>query len=1528
MNTLLKKIRHVLYRGLKEQPWIPVLRILLGLVFITSAVTKLLNQTDFLSIVAGTNFLPGNLSAVYALLLPWLELATGLLLLFAKYVKLAALVSTLLVCTFIVFNLVVIFRYPESGLCGCFGQMVPMGHNTSLAMDVLMLLSGLILLVFKTGPVPGRDNTPPFMFFKMIKTGLYPVLSRSFIILSLTAFIWSSFTISVQAEIRPSKEDASISRSDDRISPDTAVWVNSKVSNTLAAGKKAFIYFYNEGCPYCDKQNLVMETLEPQYSSSIDFIRISAFDEPEIAGKYNVTSVPSLFLISGYDNDGNYQYQRFNGLAPEETLKPAFQGMISGKQSGPSSAAAVEEYCVGQTIDSFDVYAKDFNPVASKWRMEYGRVYSLRISGEFSLWNTDGIPRGDQSVDSLFRFDFDKEEPLAIWSQLWINGYSLADWMKKDLGREINMQDYSNYHLYAVNIIGRGEPFTFRINDGGSYDDNGGKVHVRICLTDKTGTPEGTTTISSFVGGSCASGGPPEAYVSVVTPNPTVVDYHTPSGWKYTLVISGIFSLWDSTGNTAGADALYEYNQSTNAPGRLFSNFMINDKSLNDWLSATGKQIEYNPKHVYTLDMVGDGKSVKFVYQDSYYLDNYGHISVYFCERTSGTSPGTAPTPSDTDIWGVNAGCPNQQLESINVNSANSSNVSSSTVLQSGKVYPLRISGAFSLWNPDGVPRGDQSVDGLFHYNQDSGKPIEVWSQLWINDKPLADWLKTSLGRDLTLSDYNSSHVYSLNITGSGQPLNFRIYDSGAYNDNGGIVTVRICASTGSGSSTTPTVSPTATPSDTDIWGTTTSCSNQELESVNVMANNRNNISSRTVLQSGKVYPLRISGAFSLWNADGIPRGDYSVDALFHYNQDTGKPIEVWTQLWINDKPLADWLKASLGRDVSLGDYYQNHIYSVNITGNGQPLNLRIYDSGSYDDNGGGVTVHICASTGSGSSTTPTVSPTATPSDTDIWGTTSSCPNQELESVNVKAENFNNVSSRTVLQSGKVYPLRISGAFSLWNADGVPRGDQSVDALFHYNQDTSKPIEVWTQLWINDKPLAEWLKASLGRDVALGDFASNHIYSLNITGSGQPLNFRIYDSGAYNDNGGIVTVRICASTGSGPGVSPAPSTSPSPSGSPAGTPAAAASCPNQQLESINVNAGNSSNVSSSTILQSGKVYPLRISGAFSLWNADGVPRGDQSVDALFHYNQDTGKPIEVWTQLWINDKPLAEWLKASLGRDVALGDFASNHIYSLNITGSGQPLNFRIYDSGSYADNGGGVNVRICASTGSGPGISPTPSTTTSPPTTMPGAPVPGANPSQEPASVTRMTLEAGKRKVTSGSQVTVPVWLSRAENVANTNFEISYNAAIASPEGNPAKGNLLDDALFSANPKESGIIRIGFAQTAGISGTGTVAYITLTALGKPGDRTPLTLSVTKINDPGGKDLSIDLIHGEIVIVTPEGVLPGDCDGDGRLTALDALCALEMSVKIRPEKLSLDIDVDRQITSRDSVLILQRIFIR
>ena len=94
---------------------------------------------------------------------------------------------------------------------------------------------------------------------------------------------------------------------------------------------------------------------------------------------------------------------------------------------------------------------------------------------------------------------------------------------------------------------------------------------------------------------------------------------------------------------------------------------------------------------------------------------------------------------------------------------------------------------------------------------------------------------------------------------------------------------------------------------------------------------------------------------------------------------------------------------------------------------------------------------------------------------------------------------------------------------------------------------------------------------------------------------------------------------------------------------------------------------------------------------------------------------------------------------------------------------------------------------------------------------------------------------------------------------------------------------------------------------------------------GKPGDRTALRLEVTTISSAAGATPAIATIEGEVVIVGKDGVLPGDVDGDGQLTARDAMDALKMSVGNMDVNLATDVDSDGRVTARDATVILQKV---
>jgi len=185
--------------------------------------------------------------------------------------------------------------------------------------------------------------------------------------------------------------------------------------------------------------------------------------------------------------------------------------------------------------------------------------------------------------------------------------------------------------------------------------------------------------------------------------------------------------------------------------------------------------------------------------------------------------------------------------------------------------------------------------------------------------------------------------------------------------------------------------------------------------------------------------------------------------------------------------------------------------------------------------------------------------------------------------------------------------------------------------------------------------------------------------------------------------------------------------------------------------------------------------------------------------------------------------------------------------------------------------------------------------------------------------------LQANKVRVRPGDTVRVRLYLWNARDIANMNVTLGYDRSVAVPEGKPLRGGLLAGLSFEANERASDGVRVGFADTDGISGSGSVAYVTFKAVGSPGDRTPISLSITTVNDPSGGKPSVYRIPGEILIVDENGFEPGDTNGDGEINELDALDALKMSVELIPVRRQADVDNSGDVTSRDAVLIMEAV---
>jgi putative oxidoreductase len=133
------------------EPWIDLMfRIFLGGVFIAAAVPKIIDVEAFAISIATYQLLPLSLINLQAIVLPWLELITGVLLIVGFRTKAQALAINGMLVMFIAAIYIAMSKGIEAQ-CGCFGAEAEETMNgltwTKIIEDAGWLLIGLYVML-------------------------------------------------------------------------------------------------------------------------------------------------------------------------------------------------------------------------------------------------------------------------------------------------------------------------------------------------------------------------------------------------------------------------------------------------------------------------------------------------------------------------------------------------------------------------------------------------------------------------------------------------------------------------------------------------------------------------------------------------------------------------------------------------------------------------------------------------------------------------------------------------------------------------------------------------------------------------------------------------------------------------------------------------------------------------------------------------------------------------------------------------------------------------------------------------------------------------------------------------------------------------------------------------------------------------------------------------------------------------------------------------------------------------------------
>jgi uncharacterized membrane protein YphA (DoxX/SURF4 family) len=122
-----------------------VFRLVLGGLFVYAGAVKALDPLDFAQSIRNYQLTGQSLSFVAAVILPWVEILSGLALLSGVGKRGAALVITGLLALFIVLTLITMLRGLDVD-CGCFGAISRRSGWGVVVEDVAMIFMGLALL--------------------------------------------------------------------------------------------------------------------------------------------------------------------------------------------------------------------------------------------------------------------------------------------------------------------------------------------------------------------------------------------------------------------------------------------------------------------------------------------------------------------------------------------------------------------------------------------------------------------------------------------------------------------------------------------------------------------------------------------------------------------------------------------------------------------------------------------------------------------------------------------------------------------------------------------------------------------------------------------------------------------------------------------------------------------------------------------------------------------------------------------------------------------------------------------------------------------------------------------------------------------------------------------------------------------------------------------------------------------------------------------------------------------------------------
>jgi putative oxidoreductase len=377
-------LRSSLSTTINYQLLIFIFRLLIGSIFISAAFFKLTQQTEFIQVVYSYGLLPFGLSRLYGVLLPWVELLLGCLLITGTFIRFASSLSIAVIISFLIANIYALSTGTAAAteLCGCFGSIVPLTHTGSLILNIFMLPVAVLLTFGKSGTlkrVPSKG--------RLSRSLMKLVVSRQVRLAVLIVVLLVSSVVA-STIFKGNQADTSVLETALLDPGNLEIPLTAKSDRDLANGMPVLVYFYSDECHYCQQEKPIIDELETTYGDRVSFVRIDTLLNSEMADNFDVTALPSIFLIQGLTSDDQYKYQRFRGLTDKETLSQHLDTSLYTMSLGQNTT--------GETVSTGELHGDLLKAVF------LSSSQSLRI-GELSI-STEQPIRTPESLEEVWKW--------------------------------------------------------------------------------------------------------------------------------------------------------------------------------------------------------------------------------------------------------------------------------------------------------------------------------------------------------------------------------------------------------------------------------------------------------------------------------------------------------------------------------------------------------------------------------------------------------------------------------------------------------------------------------------------------------------------------------------------------------------------------------------------------------------------------------------------------------------------------------------------------------------------------------------------------------------------------------------------------------------------------------------------------------------------------------------------------------------------------------------------------------------------